>query len=50
MLGGGAVAGEAIERRCAGCHTGETVLPKNLSDEREVSFWRPDPDDPDLTM
>ena len=43
-------AGKAITQRCAGCHMGETVLPKNLSDEREVSFWRPDPDDPRLRL
>jgi len=43
-------AGKAIERRCAGCHTGAAVLPKNLSDERDVSFWRPDPDDPRLRL
>jgi Hydrazine synthase alpha subunit middle domain/WD40-like Beta Propeller Repeat len=44
------LAAEAIERRCASCHTGETVLPRNLSDEREVSFWRPAPDDPRLRL
>ena len=43
-------ASPAITRRCAGCHTGATVLPTNLSDEREVSFWRPDPDDPRLRL
>jgi mono/diheme cytochrome c family protein len=44
------LAGAAIGRRCAGCHTGDTILPRNLSDEREVSFWRPDPDDPRLRL
>jgi len=41
-------AGEAIGRRCGSCHTGNLVLPRSLSDERDVSFWRPDPDDPRL--
>ena len=44
------LASEAIERRCIACHTGDTILPRNLSDEREVSFWRPDPDDPRLRL
>jgi len=43
-------AAEAIERRCLGCHTGDTIIPRNLSDEREVSFWRPHPDDPRLRL
>ncbi|UCD48750.1 MAG: hypothetical protein JSW27_14595 [Phycisphaerales bacterium] len=43
-------AADAIERRCIGCHTGDTIVPRNLSDEREVSFWRPDPDDPRLRL
>jgi hypothetical protein len=43
-------AAEAIERRCIGCHTGDTIVPRNLSDEREVSFWRPHPDDPRLRL
>jgi hypothetical protein len=43
-------AGEVIERRCLGCHTGNIIVPRNLSDEREVSFWRPDPDDPRLRL
>lgn len=40
----------AIKRRCNSCHKGNRILPKTLSDEREVSFWRPDPDDPRLRM
>ncbi|MHC4228389.1 MAG: HzsA-related protein [Planctomycetota bacterium] len=44
------LAGEAIRRRCTSCHSGNRVVPLNLSDEREVSFWRPDPDDPRLRM
>jgi mono/diheme cytochrome c family protein len=43
-------AGAAIRRRCGSCHTGNRVLPTSLSDEREVSFWRPDPDDPRLRL
>lgn len=43
-------ATEAIRRRCLSCHTGDKVIPVALSDEREVSFWRPDPDDPRLRM
>ncbi len=38
-----------IQRRCASCHTGPgRVLPRSLSDERGLSFWKPDPDDPRL--
>jgi hypothetical protein len=43
-------AREAIERRCASCHQGRMVLPRSLSDEREISFWRPDFNDPRLTL
>jgi hypothetical protein len=35
-------AGEAIKRRCGSCHVDATCLPVSLSDEREVSFWRPE--------
>jgi hypothetical protein len=31
---------EVIDRRCASCHRGNDVLPRSLSDERGVSFWR----------
>ncbi len=41
-------AGEAIGRRCSGCHTGERRLPRSLSDENGLSFWRPDWKDPRL--
>jgi len=41
---------EVIERRCAACHQGDDVLPKSLSDERGVSFWRFDVDDPRLEL
>lgn len=37
-----------IERRCAACHQGNRVLPKALSDEIGLSFWRFDLDDPRL--
>ncbi len=43
-------AAQAIERRCASCHSGTRVLPGALSDERQVSFWRPDPNDPRLRL
>ncbi|MBM3956787.1 MAG: hypothetical protein FJ313_01900, partial [Gemmatimonadetes bacterium] len=35
-------AAEVIDRRCASCHTGPTCLPRALSDEMDLSFWRPD--------
>lgn len=42
-------ATEAINRRCAACHNEPSrVLPKDLADEREVSFWMPSMDDPRL--
>jgi len=41
-------AGEAIRRRCEGCHQDRRVLPRALSDERGVSFWRPNLEDPRL--
>jgi hypothetical protein len=43
-------AGAAIQRRCGSCHAGDRVLPRSLSDERDVSFWRPDPGDPRLRL
>lgn len=40
---------EAIARRCASCHSEKNrALPRALSDERGVSFWRPDMNDPRL--
>ncbi len=36
---------EAIKRRCASCHTKKSRLPLNLSDERDISFWKPEPHD-----
>lgn len=41
---------EVIERRCASCHQGALVLPKSLSDERGISFWRFDINDPRLRL
>jgi hypothetical protein len=38
-------ASEAITRRCASCHQN---VPRNLSDEATLSFWRPDWNDPRL--
>ena len=43
-------AAEVIERRCASCHQGTMVLPKSLSDERGISFWRFDLNDPRLRL
>jgi len=39
---------EVIGRRCAGCHQQETALPRALSDELGISFWRFSIDDPRL--
>lgn len=41
-------AGGAIERRCASCHTESKTLPRSLSDEMGISFWRPNWNDPRL--
>jgi hypothetical protein len=41
---------EVIDRRCATCHTGASVLPRSLSDERGLSFWRFDIADPRLKL
>jgi len=41
---------EVIGRRCASCHTGHRILPKSMSDERGVSFWRFNPSDPRLKL
>jgi cytochrome c553 len=43
------LAAEVVQRRCAGCHNQPgRLLPSSLSDERGVSFWRPDMADPRL--
>ncbi len=34
--------GKAIDRRCGRCHKGKLQLPKTMSDEIGVSFWKPD--------
>jgi hypothetical protein len=41
---------DVIQRRCADCHQGDLVLPLSISDERNVSFWRFDIDDPRLRL
>ena len=41
---------EVIGRRCASCHKGNEVLPRSLSDERGLSFWRFSMDDPRLKL
>jgi hypothetical protein len=41
---------QVIQQRCASCHTKNDVLPKSLSDERGVSFWRFDIKDPRLKL
>jgi len=41
---------EVIQRRCASCHRGANTLPRSLSDERGVSFWRFNIEDPRLKM
>jgi hypothetical protein len=41
-------AGEVIDRRCKSCHQGSMVLPRNLSDECGLSFWKPSWSDPRL--
>lgn len=43
-------AAEVIDRRCASCHSKTWTLPRILSDERDVSFWRPDFNDPRLNL
>ena len=34
-------ASKVIKRRCIHCHAGDLRIPKTLTDENEVSFWRP---------
>jgi len=42
-------AAKAIKKRCLNCHIGNLRIPKNLSDENGLSFWRPSNwDDPAL--
>jgi hypothetical protein len=42
--------GEVIRRCCASCHQEQRVLPRSLSDERGLSFWRFSLDDPRLRL
>jgi hypothetical protein len=39
-----------IQRRCASCHRDNDVLPQSMSDERGISFWRFDVNDPRLKL
>jgi len=39
---------EVIQRRCAACHKDNINLPKSMSDEIGISFWRYDINDPRL--
>jgi len=41
---------EVIARRCASCHQGNRALPRSLSEERDVSPWQFDLNDPRLRM
>ncbi|WP_460167142.1 HzsA-related protein [Thermostilla marina] len=41
---------DVMRRRCDGCHTGNNILPHAISDERNVSFWRFDINDPRLAL
>jgi hypothetical protein len=43
-------AAQVIDRRCAACHRDHMVLPRSLSDERGISFWRFRLDDPRLKL
>ena len=35
-------AGKAMDKRCGQCHKGKLQLPRTMSDEIGVSFWKPD--------
>ncbi len=39
---------DVIDRRCANCHQGNRALPRAISDEIGISFWRFAMDDPRL--
>jgi len=41
---------EVIQRRCASCHQKAKILPRSMSDERGLSFWRFNMDDPRLRL
>ncbi len=43
------VASSVVKNRCFDCHNAPSrLLPLDLADERDVSFWRPSMDDPRL--
>ncbi len=41
---------DVIAKRCDACHKGNDILPKSISDERGISFWRFDINDPRLKL
>ena len=41
-------ARKVILDRCVSCHKGNERIPRHLSDENDVSFWRPEWNDPRL--
>jgi hypothetical protein len=41
---------EVMERRCTACHQNNLTLPRSLADERDISFWRFDVNDPRLQL
>ena len=41
---------DLITKRCDACHKGNDILPKSMSDERGLSFWRFDINDPRLKL
>ena len=41
---------DVIAKRCDACHQGNDILPKSMSDERGLSFWRFDVNDPRLKL
>jgi hydrazine synthase alpha subunit-like protein len=41
---------DVIAKRCDACHKGNDILPKSMSDERGLSFWRFDVNDPRLKL
>jgi hypothetical protein len=43
-------AAEVIQRRCSGCHQKDRPLPRALSDELDISFWRFDLNDARLRL
>ncbi len=41
---------KVIQQRCAPCHKGHKILPRSMSDERGMSFWRFYMNDPRFQM